>query len=168
MFFPKVDEYSFFTVSDISSLSASDVLIVSVQVLQNGTLHPTSVSLPWFPKGLSTSAIGGTYYIDYRSVIITLNNGVISSVEWEYTNCNLKACLCFAPSNALVDLPNINDTSTLDSQYSTCAYASVYNATTGLSTGLDLNLYVMWAGTDVNGRRLTSASYSVYKISNIV
>lgn len=79
--------------------------------------------------------------VPFRTVIITMTNGTPTSIAWEQTKCYYSDCDC---------VDNMCPEKCTD------------------TAGCDLKVYVGWAGTDVAGNILNSASYSIYKFQNVI
>jgi len=166
-FFPKVDEYALMRIGGeavnsasgdpIQSLVADPNFLAWVTVIYNGTRYSTP-GLPWATVVSSSSSLSGpiTYYINYRTAIVTLTGGVISGIDWEHTNCNLKVGNCLYSCG---------------SKDSVCPN-KVYDMIAGCSqtgnTTCGMDVYIAWTGTDLYGNSMRSASQSIYRYENII
>lgn len=115
-FFPKVDVYTVLTLNGtegkctpdpfpsktvLKSQSCLSVLpyldarkrswediTLNFELMHNATLHRAEPK-PWFTYIVDTDSL---YYIPYRGIIITLWNGLVSTIEWETVSKTFSFC----------------------------------------------------------------------------
>ncbi|KAI8804980.1 hypothetical protein BJ742DRAFT_822210 [Cladochytrium replicatum] len=138
-FFTTVDKYMQLSIPGSGSKLLGDINDdprlnprLRVDMIYRGTIFSTEVRT-W------ATGINGNAYVPVRTVLITLNAGIPTSVAWATTNCVLSTCtcldqICAKPCNT-----------------TTCG---------------DINVMVGWTGTDVNGRTLTSSRLDIWRFKN--
>lgn len=150
IFFPKVDELSYLTIPNstdlVRKLDESRPFKIWVELFYNGLSYSTSEDLPFYAGTTRGKSV------EFRSVIVSLKDGNVSTIRWERTNCK------FDVGNCLWD-------ATYNHQFDMLAECEPDNAKAPCQG--DASIYVMWSGTDRNGKKLTSASYSVFKFRNV-
>ncbi|KAL7750137.1 hypothetical protein RI367_004309 [Sorochytrium milnesiophthora] len=136
MFFPKVDDYTKLTIPNSwNYLISPATLVVAVDLIYAGSRY-TLGGKKWY-----NPAVNG--YAPFRTVVITMTNGVPTGMAWEDTTCFYSNCGC---------IDNICPIACTDPSTATC----------------NIEVHVEWAGTDVNGKYLTSSMYSIYKLQNVI
>ncbi|KAI9032306.1 hypothetical protein DFJ74DRAFT_330794 [Hyaloraphidium curvatum] len=145
-FFPKVDVYSTLTLNGSNALSYLDArkrlwedVTISFHLLHNATVF-RSVPKSWFAYNADMDIL---YYIPYRGVIVTLWDGLVSSIEWEEVSKVFSLC----PLD-------------VGEQLEMCPVQC--NATD--FAGCDVKVHLMWSGTDAQGRPLQSVEKSIYRL----
>jgi hypothetical protein len=150
LFFPKVDELSYLTVQNstdlVRKMDEARPFKVWVELFYNGLSYATAEDLPFYSDTLAGKSV------EFRSVIVTLTNGNVTTVKWERTNCKFDVGRC------------LKDTS-YNNQFDMLAECEPDDPKAPCQG--DASIYVMWSGTDRNGKKLTSASYSVFKFRNV-
>ncbi|KAJ3376029.1 hypothetical protein GGF31_000095 [Allomyces arbusculus] len=81
-------------------------------------------------------------YIPYRPVIITLSSGAITMIEWQSTKCYYSNCDC------------------LDNMCPVACGAD--------SSQCNIVVHLAWAGSDAQGKYLTSSMNSIYSLENVL
>ncbi|KAI9217690.1 hypothetical protein BC828DRAFT_417907 [Blastocladiella britannica] len=136
VFFPRVDDYTNFTIpgSYGEIQTGTQGASVSLALIQGGRMFELPMKRWWSAQKSA--------YISWRSVVVTMINGIITEMEWEPTKCYFADCDC------LDDL---------------CPVACA-----GTSTACNIQVHVMWGGTDVNGKPLSSNLRSIWKLQNVI
>jgi hypothetical protein len=128
--FPTVDQFSIFNVNG-SGMDLRYSENVSIWVDYHG-----SYSSQHYYRNNFTSG----YFVGAFVVVIHLTNGLIQSVTWDDFGCGeCSSSECIADENCGIE----------NSQANNCDNPSSCN----------LNLYIVWMGTDASGNELLSAQY---------
>ncbi|TPX42405.1 hypothetical protein SeLEV6574_g05621 [Synchytrium endobioticum] len=145
-FYPRVDELSALYINSswptITNLSNAGIVAkISFDLLWNGTLFSTSAKLLFQSAAVSQNAAAALAYVRNRTAVVTLSGGSISKIDWEPTSCTTSSCSCVESICG-----------------ETCSFNNINTC--------NIQIYLGWAGTDVDGNVLTSASRSVWKFMN--
>ncbi|TPX30535.1 hypothetical protein SmJEL517_g05911 [Synchytrium microbalum] len=145
-FYPRVDELSSLYINSswltMTNLSNSGIVAkVSFDVLWNGTLFSTSGKLLFQSTAVTGSSAAALAYVRNRTAIVSLTGGAVSGIDWEATSCTASSCACVDGICG-----------------ETCSISNTNNC--------NIQIYLGWAGTDISGNVLTSASRSVWRFMN--
>ncbi|KAJ1503041.1 hypothetical protein HMI54_008461 [Coelomomyces lativittatus] len=125
IYFPRVDNYTLLKIpNSYGYISTLSNIRISFELIHAGKRYELP-ALKWYSQALQR-------YIEYRTVVITMNKGYITMIEWEPTKCYFADCDC---------LDNL------------CPVQCGSN-----QTQCNIQIYLGWAGTDAAGTMLQSSS----------
>lgn len=132
IFFPKVDQFALLRVNHTRGLVGLNVTVRAwIEIGGN--------------KSESRIMISNNYVVGSRSIVISLNSGNITSIDWDDTcsGCRSDACLdgaCAIDSDSID--PPCGDEKELEMDPCRCG----------------IKIYLVWVGTDINGKPMKSIS----------
>lgn len=131
-FYPTVDEYTSLTIPNTyAKLVTYQDVQIKVEFTFSGYMYDALAPKRWAKNQKA---------VPFRTVIVTMDQGLPTKIEWEQTKCYFADCDC------------VDEMCPVKCEKGDC----------------DLKIYLGWAGTDIAGNILNSASYSIYRFQNVL
>jgi len=135
-FFPIVDQFSVFTVpgSGLFYRDLNDSIWITIKI------DNIFSNFRYYRKQIAVGVVPDMF-VGSWTAIVTLNNGVVQSIDWDDDCSQCASNLCINGHDCFLSYSNVGN----------CEGSNSYSC--------DIKIYVAWQGTDASGVPCTSLNY---------